>query len=311
MQQRVLVLGADNFIGRRVVVQLDATDWARPSPGDAAAGEAALDRALDGIDAVVNCFIGKAAEISEGARALFAAAARSAGKPRVVHLSSMSVYGDVRGLIDETAPLRTELGAYAGAKVAAEGFAAGYANSVILRPGCEYGPECPQWSVRIADWLNARRLGDLGAQGDGYCNLLHVDDLVAAILACLKQPQLAAAVFNLSAPNPPTWNEYLIRYGRALRAVPIRRISQRRLKIETRLLAPPLKMLELALGAATLGAHRVPPAMPPSLLRLMRQEIKLDATRAERALGLRWTPLQSGLDRTAEWYLHERRGLVR
>ena len=43
----------------------------------------------------------------------------------------------------------------------------------------------------------------------------------------------------------------------------------------------------------------------------MRQEIKLDATRAERALGLRWTPLQSGLDRTAEWYLHERRGLVR
>jgi 2-alkyl-3-oxoalkanoate reductase len=306
MQQRVLVLGADNFIGRRVVVQLGSTDWAKPIAGVAAAGEAALD----GVDAVINCFTGKASEISEGARTLFGAAARSAGKPRVVHLSSMSVYGDVSGLVDETAPLRTELGAYAEAKVAAEGFAAGYANSVILRPGCEYGPECPQWSVRIADWLTARRLGDLGAAGDGYCNLLHVDDLVAAILSCLKLPPLAAAVFNLSAPNPPTWNEYLIRYGRALKAVPIRKISQRRLKIETRLLAPPLKVLEIALGAAGLGAH-VPPALPPSLLRLMRQEIKLDVTRAEQVLGLRWTPLQAGLEKTAEWYLHERRRHVR
>jgi len=33
MQQRVLVLGADNFIGRRVVVQLGSTDWARPIAG--------------------------------------------------------------------------------------------------------------------------------------------------------------------------------------------------------------------------------------------------------------------------------------
>jgi 2-alkyl-3-oxoalkanoate reductase len=311
MPQRVLVLGADNFIGRRVVVQLGATDWARPVAGDAGAGEDALGRALDGVDAVINCFIGKASEISEGARGLFAAAARSAGKPRVVHLSSMSVYGDVSGLVDETAPLRTELGAYAEAKVAAEGFAAGYVNGVILRPGCEYGPECPQWSIRIADWLMSRRLGDLGAAGDGYCNLLHIDDLVAGILSCLEPPQLAAAVFNLSAPNPPTWNEYLIRYGRALKAVPIRRISQRRLQVETRLLAPPLKMLELALGAARLGAQRVPPAMPPSLLRLMRQEIKLDVTRAERVLGLRWTPLEAGLEKTAEWYLQEGRGHAR
>jgi 2-alkyl-3-oxoalkanoate reductase len=311
MQQRVLVLGADNFIGRRVVVELGATDWAKPIAGDAASGEAAFDRALDGIDAVVNCFIGKTAGISEGARALFAAAARTAGKPRVVHLSSMSVYGNVCGVVDESAPLTAQLGAYAAAKVAAEGFAAGYANSVILRPGCEYGPECPQWSVRIADWLVAGRLGDLGAAGDGYCNLLHVDDLVAAILVCLERPQPAAAVFNLSTPNPPTWNEYLIRYGRALKAVPIRRISQRRLKIETRLLAPPLKVLELVLGAARLGAQRVPPAMPPSLLRLMGQEIKLDVTRAERVLGLRWTPLESGLEKTAEWYLHERRRHVR
>ncbi|MGC1521773.1 MAG: NAD(P)-dependent oxidoreductase [Steroidobacteraceae bacterium] len=307
MQQRVLVLGADNFLGRRVVVELGAGDWAEPVAGDPAAGEGALDRTLDGIDAVVNCFIGKASEISAGARDLFAAAARSTAKPRVVHLSSMSVYGDVSGVVDETAALSTQLGAYAEAKVAAEGFAAGYANSVILRPGCEYGPECPQWSVRMADWLTARRLGDLGAEGDGYCNLLHIDDLVAAILSCLKLTQLTTAVFNVSTPDPPTWNEYLIRYGRALGAVPIRRISQRRLKIETRLLAPPLKVLELALGAARLGAHRVPPAMPPSLLRLMRQEIKLDVTRAERVLGLRWTPLEAGLEKTAGWYLHERR----
>jgi len=53
---------------------------------------------------------------------------------------------------------------------------------------------------------------------------------------------------------------------------------------------------------------RVPPPIPPSLLKLMQQEIKLDVRRAEAQLGLRWIPLDVGLNDTAGWYLRDQSG---
>jgi nucleoside-diphosphate-sugar epimerase len=318
MPQRILVLGANGFIGRKLLAALRAADWASPIAGVRvppsvpqegveyrsvdATDEAALAGALTGADAVVNCVAGKAPVISQSARALFSAASRAARPPLVVHLSTMSVYGNAAGLIDESAALNDELGPYAGAKIEAERAAAGFPRCVMLRPGCVYGPDSPQWSGRIADFLMARRLGDLGANGDGFCNLVHVDDVVGAIIQSLRL-DLGSATFNLSTPDPPTWNDYLIRFGRALRAVPIKRISQRRLKIETKLLAPPLKILELGLKAAKLGKIHLPPPLPSSLASLMRQEIKLDVRRAEQLLGMHWKTLDSGLEETAHWYL--------
>jgi nucleoside-diphosphate-sugar epimerase len=318
MQKRILVLGAGGFVGRRLVTALGAAEWATPIAGVRvlpvaapkgiehrildATRESDLNQALTGVDAVVNCVAGNSASIIESARALFSAAARAPASPRVIHLSTMSVYGDVSGSVDESAALRPELGPYAAAKVAAEQASAAYPNTVILRPGCVYGPGSPQWSARIAELLMARRLGDLAANGDGCCNLVHVDDVVTAITRALQLPEARSAVYNLSTPEPPTWNEYLVRFARALKAVPVRRISPRRLKIEAKLLAPPLKILEMALRIARLR-WPVPPAIPPSLLKLMQQEIKLDVRRAEAELGLRWIPLDVGLNDTAGWYL--------
>jgi 2-alkyl-3-oxoalkanoate reductase len=318
MPRRILVLGANGFIGRKLLTALRAADWVSPiagvrsAPGNPQPGveyrtvdatdEIALARALTGVDAVVNCVAGKAAAISQSARALFSASSGAATAPLVVHLSTMSVYGNATGLIGESAPLNDELGPYAGAKIEAERAAQGYPRCVILRPGCVYGPDSPQWSGRIADFLMARRLGDLGANGDGFCNLVHVDDVVGAIIQSLRL-ETGSATFNLSTPAPPTWNDYLIRFGRALKAVPVKRISQRRLKLETKLLAPPLKILELGLKAAKLGRIHVPPPLPSSLARLMRQEIKLDVRHAEQLLGMRWKTLDSGMEETARWYL--------
>lgn len=322
MQKRILVLGAGGFIGFRLLKALAAADWATPiagvrvlpapAPGTEhrildATSESDLNQALDGVDAVVNCVAGNSASIIESARALSSAAARAPASPRVVHLSTMSVYGDVSGSVDESAALRPELGPYAAAKIAAEQAAVGYPNTVILRPGCVYGPGSPQWSGRIAELLMARRLGDLAANGDGYCNLVHVDDVVTAITRALHLPEASNAVFNLSTPDPPTWNEYLVRFARALKAVPVRRISPRRLKIEAKLLAPPLKIVEMALRIGRLR-WRVPPPIPPSLLKLMQQEIKLDVSRAEAQLGLRWISLDVGLKDTAGWYLRDQSG---
>jgi 2-alkyl-3-oxoalkanoate reductase len=144
-------------------------------------------------------------------------------------------------------------------------------------------------------------LGDLGAGGDGYCNLLFMDDLVAAILAALRKPELGGRAFNLALPAPPTWNEYFIAFAKALGAVPVRRVTRRRLALETKILAPPLKVAEMLAGRVGLSPARLPPAIPPSLLRLCRQEIRLDVRQAELALAVRWTSLEDGLSRAAQW----------
>jgi nucleoside-diphosphate-sugar epimerase len=317
MSQRVIVLGADGFIGSHLLAALAASDWATPisagrrsrAPGGAngptriqldATDEAALHSALAGVDGVVNCIGGSAATIVRGAQALFNAAARQTVPPRIVHLSTIAVYGSVTGWVDEAAPLAGTV-PYAQAKIAAEELCRGYSAAIVLRPGIVYGPGGPQWTGRIARWLQARRIGDLGAAGDGYCNLLYIGDLVSAAMQALRQQDFTVNVFNLAVPEPPTWNEYFVRFARALGAIPVTRIGRRRLSIETKILAPPLKFAEILCKKAGLRGLRLPEAIPPSFLRLCRQEIRMRVARAEESLHLRWTPIDDGLQQAASW----------
>jgi nucleoside-diphosphate-sugar epimerase len=159
------------------------------------------------------------------------------------------------------------------------------------------------WSARIAQLLLHHRLGDLGAAGDGCCNLLFIDDLVAAVLLALRRTELRGLAINLAMPELLTWNEYLVRFALALRATPVRRVSRRRLVVEAKLLAPPLKILEIAgnrLGRNLLNGF---PPLTASLLGTCSQEIRLDTDRAQRLLGVQWTPLEQGLKRAADWCL--------
>jgi nucleoside-diphosphate-sugar epimerase len=320
MKQLVLVLGADGFIGSRVVKALAASDWASPiSASRRALPPASADqptrvrldandarqvrRAMDGVTGVVNCVLGTRATIRTCARVLFEVSRSMPQQPRIVHLSSMAVYGTEVGDVEENSTLVGKLSAYGSAKLESERLAAANPSVVILRPGLVYGPNGAQWSGRIAQLLYDHRLGDLGAAGDGYCNLVYIDDIVDAILRALRSPNLGGKIFNLAAPNPPTWNEYLANYAKALGAVPLARIGKRRLQIEAAIFAPPQKLAEIMLGKLAPRLSRlVPQAIPPSLIRLCRQEIKLKVGLAEAELGLRWTPLAEGLRQTAAWY---------
>jgi nucleoside-diphosphate-sugar epimerase len=257
---------------------------------------------MQGVAGVVNCVAGDAANIVLNATALFNAAKTLTPSPRIIHLSTMSVYGSAVGLVDESASLRGDLGPYSEAKVTAEKVASAYPHSVIFRPGCVFGPGSEQWSVRFARLLLAHRLGDLGPAGDGCCNLVHVADVALAVLRALEDPRMDGRVFNLATPAPPTWNEFLIRYAIALRAVPVSRISGKRLRIEGKVLAPPLKIAEILARIFKIDARRIPPPIPPSLIRLMGQDIRLDPRRAESELGLRFRDTQAALEQTAHWF---------
>lgn len=318
MKQRILVLGAHGFIGREVVAALASSDWATPVSGVRRAVSASApfeQRVLDatqedsvlsaaqGAAAIVNCVAGSNSNLVSSTRAACAAAARMTPAPRIIHISSMSVYGSATGIIDEAAPLLGDLGDYSAAKIQAESVAAAYGRCIILRPGCVFGPRSDQWTVRMARLLQARRLGDLGAAGDGYCNLVHVADVANAILRGLQRAELDGRAFNLSTPQPPTWNEFLARFALALGAVPVRRISHRRLRFESKVVAPPLKIAEILAGRAKINTQHLPPPIPPSLLRVMGQEIRLDTRRSESDLGMRWRDLDASLAESAQWFL--------
>jgi 2-alkyl-3-oxoalkanoate reductase len=265
-----------------------------------------LRSAVRDAHAVVNAATGAPEDVVRAAERLAGVMRAADSHRRLVHISSMTVYGEASGICDVDAPPVGTLTAYAAAHVAAEAIARSSAQTVVLRPGVEYGPGCAVWSGRIARWLEARRIGDLGAGGDGYCNLVFIDDLVRAVLAAAQVPAAAGHVFNVAMSDPPTWNEYLIGFGIALGAIPVRRMTRRRWDIETRLLASPLKVAELTLGRVPLIARQLPPAIPPSFRRLCTQEISLDVRAAEEALGLTWTPMPAGLQAAAAAYRRRR-----
>ncbi len=318
MKQSVLVLGAHGFIGRSVVACLDQSDIATPILGvrdSARMGSGAqphenrsvdavqpdsIAAALAGVHCVVNCVAGDTRTLVGSAQAIVEAVRRSGQPIRVVHLSTMSVYGSTVGLVNESAPLRADLGPYSQAKVAAEQMMAAYPHAVVLRPGCVFGPGSEQWTVRYARLLMAHRLGDLGAAGDGQCNLVYVNDVARAVVCAIRDAQADGNSFNLATPEILSWNDFMTRFAIALGAVPVRRIGGRRLKIESKLLAPPLKIMEIVGGK--LGVRRLPPPIPPSLLRLMTQDIRLDTLRAQNDLGVRFTGVEQMLAETAHWY---------
>ena len=224
------------------------------------------------------------------------AVARELGLDRVVHLSSMAVLGNATGVLDETAPVdRASGNAYADAKIECERIVTAAAahglDCVILRPSCIYGPGSELWTVRIGRMLAARRLGDLGAAGDGKCNLVHVEDVAKAVLAALSADTRGLQVFNISNAETLTWNDYFVRLGRALGATPVRRLTGRAWKLETRLLAVPLKIAEMAAAAGrsapraaadhtVAGASRRPGHDARRLTRAQNPWLRAEAARA-------------------------------
>jgi nucleoside-diphosphate-sugar epimerase len=318
---KVLVLGGSGYIGSRLCTMLADSGWATPvsassrreAPGvenlriDTTAA-ASVTRAVQGMDAVVNCVAGSARAIAEGAKVLAEACAK-ADCARFVHLSSMAVYGAREGLVGERSPLDPALGWYARAKCDAEEHVASFAKSggraVILRPGCVWGPGSELWVGRIGRYLHARRLGDLGAGGDGWSNLVHVDDVCNAIAAALHMAQPAGQIrtYNLAAPDSPRWNEYFIDLALAIGATPVRRISPGQLRLDAWVAGPTLKIAQAALARAGLPARALPDPLPPGLLGLWQRQLRLDPGSAQRDLDIRWTAYGSTLQEAAKWFL--------
>jgi nucleoside-diphosphate-sugar epimerase len=320
---KVMVLGGRGFVGSAVVRQLlargdtevvIASRSASVAPGGKGPVQIAVDsrdvagmaKALAGIDAVINCVTGDGPSIAHGADALAKAALQS-GKPRIVHLSTMSVYGGATGVITEQASLRDELGWYGQAKIQAEAHMNAYAEQggqvVTLRPGVVIGSGSAPWVQRIARWLQAGRLADLGPLGDGPANLVDVEDVAQAAVLALRHPLAKGqtVAFNLAAPDSPRWNEYFCDLTLALDAGPLQRWGARRLKWEVYGRGVPLKVLERLGSKLKLDTSSWAEGIPPSLMGLWAQQITLSSATATEVLGVKWTPYSQTLGQAVAW----------
>lgn len=317
---KILVIGASGFVGAAIVRAAMTSNDIRPVACMRASSQAlnslgietricdasdpaALTHALEGVTYAVNCVLGSRATMLAVTRNL-CGAARQLGLRRIVHLSSMAVYGRITGTVDETARLQP-VGGYGLAKAECEiivgDFIAAGGDAVMLRPACVYGPGGEQWVGRIARWLRSGRLGQLGELADGYCNLSFNDDLAGAVIAAAKSGECAGEIFNIADPDPGTWDDYFLRLGREIGA-PLRRVSRRRMALETAFLAPPLQIAKIVGRRLGVAPGAIPEPITPSLLPLWRQRMRLNCRKADGALALRHTPFQQGLALSADWF---------
>jgi nucleoside-diphosphate-sugar epimerase len=215
MTERVAVLGAGGFVGSRLVEVLHLTGaatvipvvrrvpaMARSSRFDLPVALAdtrhseQLTRVLAGCTSVVDCTVGMPDSIEASARALIPAA-KAAGVRRVTYLSSASVHGqNPPPGSDEDSSLsdRQEM-AYNNAKVRAENQlftdAKQYEMELfVLRPSIVFGPR-DRWLTSLVEELKCGSAW-LIENGQGICNSIYVDNLIEAILCCLRAPASAA-----------------------------------------------------------------------------------------------------------------------
>lgn len=282
---RVAVTGAAGYLGRLLVDALASDERiervvgldVRPVPARPGAQaivrdvrDPALERDLRGADALVHLAFmvlgsgrGAASVNIDGSRNAFECALR-AGVPAILHASSAAAYGctpENPVPLGEDRPLRGEPPFYYPRdKAAVERLLDGIEErepgmrAVRLRPVGVVGPGAPR-PLGGRAWVG---LSDF----DPLVQVLWADDLVALALAALFEPVRGA--FNAGAPGPVRASEVAGLLGvRSLRA------SHRTVR-----------------GAAA-AAHRLrlPGALHPGWVDMVRYPIVVSTERAERELG--------------------------
>ncbi|MEQ9400286.1 MAG: NAD(P)-dependent oxidoreductase [Longimicrobiales bacterium] len=343
---RTLVTGAGGFIGGRIVEALLQLDGRTPVAGLRRWSTAArigrypiepvqcdimnpgqLATVMDGLDSVIHSAVGNRTVTVEGTRNVMQAAL-DAGVRKVIHLSTVDVYGRATGPVPETRGYERTGREYGDSKIEAEEVCVEYAGRgldvIMLRPTIVYGPFSELWTVEPAQrlatgsWLLPREACQ------GTCNLVHVDDLVRAALLGLEAEGLAGRGYNINGPDRPTWQAYVEALNRALGLPPFEPPPPASSKARTTIVEPFRKAVKgvyfrfedpiMSVYKSSRAARRAMKWLQGALLRvpspaeydLYSRVVDFPTERAEADLGYRPSiGMAAGVASSAGWLLHE------
>lgn len=206
--------------------------------------------AMKGVAAVVHCAHGDETTNVEGTRIVLDEAQR-AGVQRVVHLSTVAVYGRQEGSVTEASPRTPGPNPYGRSKVQTEEICADYGQRglaiTVLRPTIVYGPHSDLWTVEFAQRLTAGKWFLPERYTQGICNLVYVDDLVKAVFLSLQNEGAIGQTFIVNGEDRPTWNEYFHALNDALGLPPLRPASAVRSRMKAGLMMPVRKTAKFVL----------------------------------------------------------------
>lgn len=319
--RRVAVTGAGGFIGNAVCRRLVAEGaevtgidllpaavepveaaGARAAIADITDGEA-IARALDGAALVVHtaAIVSDVGAMEEHIRvnvqgtANVLDAAAAAGAERVLHVSSVVVYGyDDPSEQDESAFRRACGVPYIDTKSASDRLAC-RRGAVVVRPGDVYGPRSIPWSVRPLEMAKKGRLSVPG-KGDGQMLPVYIDDLVEAVLLALRRG-VPGEAYTVWDGQRLTFGEYLERIARLAGTSGPRRLPR-----------PVMRGLG-RLQELVHGLRSRPPPFTRHAVTLIDRRGSVSNRKAREELG--WEPhvdLDEGLRRTEAWLREE--GLI-
>lgn len=313
MKTRVAVVGANGFIGNRMVEMLhlggrfdvrpvvrrvEALALARRFDLEGAIADACdratLEQALHGREVVIHAAAGDPATIVKSAEATYRAAC-AARVRRMVYLSSASVHGQspTPGTTDETPLSDRQAIPYNNAKVQAEALLRrcrneGSTEIVMLRPGIVHGPRS-SWIGGFADDLLAGR-GVLINGGEGICNGIYVDNLVDAAVLAIEGRGADGEAYGVGDAETYRWVDLLMPVAEALEIAPLRlqvsgptgpkkgfrSVARGRIRAMAKALLPPRARAGLRAGHSAFRAY--PSHPPPRLPRpepLVTEEMRL------------------------------------
>ena len=321
----VLVTGAAGFLGSHVTDVLLARGE-RPRalvrPGDRASllaesgiticrvdigDRAAVAAAMDGVDRVLHCAArtgpwGPPQEYQQtnvrGLETLVRAAV-AAGVKRIVHVSSITVHGnDVRGAVNEDAPLRAESNPYSRSKVAGERLLERMirqegAPVTIVRPGWIYGPRDTASFARFARMIEQGKMITIGS-GTNHLPLIYARDAAQGILLASEAGAAEGRCYLLVNAEPVTQRDFIGAIAAGLGAsAPTRRVPYQ----------PAVMLGTVAEGLGRMTRRSQPPPVMRYGVRLLGGENRFSIDRARRELGFApRVAMAEGVRRSVEWY---------
>ncbi len=329
LSPEVLVTGATGFIGQHLATRLIeqgervrvlVRDPVRLHPGLRQSAQViqgdlteanTLPAAVDGVDVVYHC----AANVStwdkvsnyrltnvQGVENLLIAIAQQSQsrRPRLVHLSSVDVYGFPSQPCDEQCPTRHTGFGYGDSKIDGEvmvrSFAARHGiDYTILRPANVMGPGSP-FIRRIGKELRRGLMLEING-GREDCGFLHVDNLIDAMLWASTAQAAASETFNVRDPVSISWHRLLrdLRAGIAGRGM-ILNLPFALAEVAARAMQMPYVLLKL----------RQEPLLHPLIVRLFGRTCGHDASKLARAgCPLGRVSYEAAMQECVRWFVHQ------